>query len=508
MDLPFLGKDEFQSLILFTFSPIKWYNGKTCQRHKYKENRLMKKKIAPAIVFALLISQFSFSQTIASFAADETAAATVSDSSEAQNCADKLNSLGLFKGTDKGYELGRTPTRTEAIVMLIRLLGEDTIATSQKYGHPFSDVPSWANNYVGYAYEKGLTKGLTSTAFGANSSATSAQYLTFILRALGYSESAGDFTYAHAIDKAVEIGLVQLIERQKMMKSFSRGDSAILSFRALESGLKGTETGDFATACTDWAKWDDTLIHSLINKGAVNKDDAVKAGLLFMEDVAPAPFWMHYSATSDRTQNTTEDLINFSIVTDNEVTETQTYIRINAGDWMRIQDCRFEDGRITLGHIFRSANGRMKGFRNAFWASNLTDAMVDLMVTVNISGKEYRSMVYSYKTAPEGIYLRGFRGSGEDWGPSGGLDGESQAEQYLRAGTEGNNDNHIWKWYESDSLEGPYKLVEGADTYHYGYDGDQMFPIQQGKYFYYSATSAPDSTLHNGWIINGPYYYK
>ena len=37
--------------------------------------------------------------------------------------AQVLNELGLFQGTNNGYELDRAPTRTEAGVMLIRLLG-------------------------------------------------------------------------------------------------------------------------------------------------------------------------------------------------------------------------------------------------------------------------------------------------------------------------------------------------------------------------------------------------
>ena len=51
-------------------------------------------------------------------------------SDEALDAADKLNALGLFSGTGTDadgkpiYELDRAPTRQEAIVMLIRLLGK------------------------------------------------------------------------------------------------------------------------------------------------------------------------------------------------------------------------------------------------------------------------------------------------------------------------------------------------------------------------------------------------
>ncbi|NLD87238.1 MAG: hypothetical protein GX633_03155, partial [Clostridiales bacterium] len=62
--------------------------------------------------------------------------------------ADALKAMGLFRGTNSGYELDRAATRVEAIVMLIRILGEENNALSFKGTHPFTDVPSWANCYV------------------------------------------------------------------------------------------------------------------------------------------------------------------------------------------------------------------------------------------------------------------------------------------------------------------------------------------------------------------------
>ena len=41
------------------------------------------------------------------------------------NCADSLHEMGLFQGTQNGYDLDRTPTRAEAAVMLVRLLGKE-----------------------------------------------------------------------------------------------------------------------------------------------------------------------------------------------------------------------------------------------------------------------------------------------------------------------------------------------------------------------------------------------
>lgn len=47
----------------------------------------------------------------------------------------------MFKGTNNGFELERQPTRAEAGVMLIRMLGKEALALSQDSDYPFDDVP-------------------------------------------------------------------------------------------------------------------------------------------------------------------------------------------------------------------------------------------------------------------------------------------------------------------------------------------------------------------------------
>ena len=86
--------------------------------------------------------------------------AAAADLTLANDQATALKHLGLFKGvSDTNFELDRAPTRTEALVMLVRALGEEAAALEGDWSHPFTDVAAWADPYVGYAYEKGLTKG-------------------------------------------------------------------------------------------------------------------------------------------------------------------------------------------------------------------------------------------------------------------------------------------------------------------------------------------------------------
>lgn len=149
--------------------------------------------------------------------------------------ADALQSLGLFQGTSKGYELERPATRLEGIVMLIRLLGKEQAALSYTSSHPFTDVPAWATRYVAYAYQQGYTSGIDATTFGSTMNLRYLDYMTFLLRALGYSDSGGDFSWSTADQSAVDLGIQTAGERQAIVQSgqFLRDHVAYTSYRAL-----------------------------------------------------------------------------------------------------------------------------------------------------------------------------------------------------------------------------------------------------------------------------------
>ncbi len=97
--------------------------------------------------------------------------------------AQMLYDLGLFRGTENGFELEKSMTRAQAAAMLTRFLGAEQEALTTEREHPFTDVPEWADPYVGYLYENGLTKGVSATAYGAQENVTCGQYCTFLARA-------------------------------------------------------------------------------------------------------------------------------------------------------------------------------------------------------------------------------------------------------------------------------------------------------------------------------------
>jgi len=170
----------------------------------------------------------------------------------------RLNALGLFQGVgtnpDGGinFDLERAPSRAEAVVMLIRLLGKEKDAKEGGWTHPFTDVPGWADKYVGYAYTHGLTNGVSATRFGTDT-ASCQMYLTFVLRSLGYSDArGGDFTWDRPEELARETGI---LPEGVHMESFLRADVALISEAALSARLKNSR---------------DTLLDKLIADGAVS----------------------------------------------------------------------------------------------------------------------------------------------------------------------------------------------------------------------------------------------
>lgn len=153
--------------------------------------------------------------------------------------AEALKSLELFLGTSNGFELHKTATRAEAAAMLIRLLGVEKEAKENAYNHPFTDVPSWADHYIGYMYEKGLTTGVGYNKYGSSQNVDGYTYATFVLRALGYDDTKGDFKWENALEFSRDIGLLSETELQFMSKEeFKRDELVLISYNALKTSLK------------------------------------------------------------------------------------------------------------------------------------------------------------------------------------------------------------------------------------------------------------------------------
>ncbi len=179
------------------------------------------------------------------------------------HCADALRDMELFIGTKHGYELERTPTRAEAAVMLVRLLGQEDTAKSKTYKTPFRDVPKWAAPYVGWLYENQLTVGMSETKFGTTALCNAQQYATFLLRTLGYADGDG-YTYKTALDYAKTLGVIDAVNYDS--KKFLRDHMVAMSYTALSREVKSDEG---------------MLLDTLIAQGSVNANKAAHTKTLF-----------------------------------------------------------------------------------------------------------------------------------------------------------------------------------------------------------------------------------
>lgn len=170
-----------------------------------------------------------------------------------------LETLDLVSGTQSGFEGERNPTRAEALVMLIRLLGMEQAALESNVLHPYEDA-AWADKYIGYAYQEGLIKGQSDTLFGTSETASVRDCLTLILRALGYGED--DFLWEESVAFADSIGLTN--GEYTTSSEFLRYDMALACYTALTLNLKGTDT---------------TLIEKLYSDGVVSRSALVSTRL-------------------------------------------------------------------------------------------------------------------------------------------------------------------------------------------------------------------------------------
>ena len=174
-----------------------------------------------------------------------------------ESCADELNALGLFRGSDLGYELDRSPKRLEAGIMLLRLLGLEEIALAGDCKHPFTDVPEWADKIVGYLYENNLTNGISKTRFGSDNNCDPRMYVTFVLRTLGYSDKDGDFTYEDSLTFGMSVGV---IDKFILSTPFLRDNMVAVSFLSLHTA---TADGEY-----------DTLLEKLVADRVVSTEAA------------------------------------------------------------------------------------------------------------------------------------------------------------------------------------------------------------------------------------------
>jgi hypothetical protein len=218
-----------------------------------------------------------------------------------EDAANKLQTLGLFQGyADGSFRLKSDITRSEAVTLFVRLIGKETLAYAREWPTPFTDVQSWVAPIVGYAYAHGLTNGKSATLFGSNEPVTATQYLTFVLRALGY-ESGKDFEWDSAWTLTDQLGITNGEYNSGNNKSFKRGDAASVSFDALKAVNKATG---------------EPLFESLLESGAIKREATESVGLVSSKPISnKPPLTVLPPAPKDGVVSYTGDTISLEITT-------------------------------------------------------------------------------------------------------------------------------------------------------------------------------------------------
>ena len=174
-----------------------------------------------------------------------TVPALAAPAEEEEAAAWRLYSMGLFLCTgidEEGFpvfSLEDAPTRAEGVTMLVRLIGQEKAALEGTWTTPFEDVPAWAEPYVGYAYANGLTNGTRPNGFDPDLPISPSEYLTFVLRAMGY-DSGTDFAWDSAWTLSDKLGITDG-QYHAGTTSFDRGDVAWISANALTAKVKDSD---------------------------------------------------------------------------------------------------------------------------------------------------------------------------------------------------------------------------------------------------------------------------
>ncbi len=300
------------------------------------------------------------------------------DTSFESGLASDLKALGLFKGvSDTEFDLGREPTRIEAVIMLVRLLGKEGEATEKKQYCPFADVPEWANNHIGWAWRQGLTAGRSKVEFGAGN-CSAAAFLTFVLRALGYDDTDGrDFTWDKPFDLAKEAGI---LPDYVDLDTFLRADAVVVAYAALSSKIKNGDV-TLAEKLASEGVFSQQAFREIYRPSAVGSHKGGKKTMTaaeIYEMCSPAVF---YVETKDIDGDTYASGSGF-FISDNGTAVTNRHVIKNAAS----ADIYLTDGRT--GHI-TSVLYSLYGLDSVVVATDLDDTpYLELADSSSVTGGE------------------------------------------------------------------------------------------------------------------------
>lgn len=183
---------------------------------------------------------------------------------EATQAADTLAALNVVKGNGGGYALNEPATRAQAAVLLVRLAGAEQTAAQTAVSSGFQTAPAWARSAISYISRQGWTSSVTVQAYRPDDTITADAWCALLLRMLGYSDQAGDFSAGGAAVFAQRIGMV------------SRAYSGPLTRGELFQMMRDALTFPYKDGSA-------TVVERLIQNGVCSQASASALGLLSRE---------------------------------------------------------------------------------------------------------------------------------------------------------------------------------------------------------------------------------
>ncbi len=219
----------------------------------------MKKFIALTITLVLFLTVFATAKILA----PEEIPALSESSAEAAG----LHKLGILLGTGNGFELERSVTRAEAVVLLFRMHPEITGSVGMP-SPEFDDMDGhWAYKEVTAAKKMGLVDGTTDKTFTPDRTVSGREFAKMTLSLLGYKNIT--------IENAYELGE----EHDLLANNFTR--SVVFDDRKLTRG----DTVRICWSALAAKTADDKLLYrKLIEAGKYEENDFY--GVLFTSDPA------------------------------------------------------------------------------------------------------------------------------------------------------------------------------------------------------------------------------
>lgn len=172
------------------------------------------------------------------------------DDETTEDAVAALESMGIVTGTSATtYSPSLSLTRAQVCAMMVRTLGMESSVNSYMYQSLFQDVKSssWYAGYVNLAYREGLVSGYGNGCFGPDDEMTYGQFVTMLLRLLGYTENdIGKLWPADHIIFADKLGIDENVSLTAN-DTVTRGDAAVLLYNTLMTKAKGSGTAYYHT---------------------------------------------------------------------------------------------------------------------------------------------------------------------------------------------------------------------------------------------------------------------